>query len=56
MPQHMRETQRVPRTCIQCARRKVKCSKKIPCDACIRRGESAACAREVVKVHGKVTV
>ncbi|RAH82754.1 hypothetical protein BO86DRAFT_360607 [Aspergillus japonicus CBS 114.51] len=56
MPQHMRETQRVPRTCIQCARRKVKCSKKIPCDACIRRGESAACAREVVTVHGKVTV
>ncbi|PYH47362.1 Zn(II)2Cys6 transcription factor [Aspergillus saccharolyticus JOP 1030-1] len=52
----MRETQRVPRSCVQCTRRKVKCSKKIPCDACIRRGETAACMREVVKVHGRVTV
>ncbi|RAL05954.1 Zn(II)2Cys6 transcription factor [Aspergillus ibericus CBS 121593] len=56
MPQSMRQTQRVPRTCIQCARRKIKCSKKIPCDECIRRGDTATCKREVVKVHGKVTV
>ncbi|PYI04077.1 hypothetical protein BO78DRAFT_373822 [Aspergillus sclerotiicarbonarius CBS 121057] len=56
MPQSMRQTQRVPRTCMQCARRKIKCSKKIPCDECIRRGDTVACKREVVKVHGKVTV
>ncbi|GKZ28390.1 hypothetical protein AbraIFM66950_005564 [Aspergillus brasiliensis] len=52
----MRQTQRVPRTCIQCARRKIKCSKKIPCEECIRRGDTVACKREVVRVHGKVTV
>ncbi|PWY93533.1 hypothetical protein BO94DRAFT_486735 [Aspergillus sclerotioniger CBS 115572] len=56
MPQPMRQTQRVPRTCTQCARRKIKCSKKIPCDECIRRGDTISCKREVVKVHGKVTV
>ncbi|GCB23799.1 hypothetical protein AAWM_06684 [Aspergillus awamori] len=56
MPQPMRQTQRVPRTCIQCARRKIKCSKKIPCEECIRRGDTVACKREIVRVHGKVTV
>ncbi|KAK6835746.1 hypothetical protein RU639_001786 [Aspergillus parasiticus] len=56
MRPQMRQTQRVPRSCIQCTRRKVKCSKRIPCDKCIERGESAACMREVVKVAGKVTV
>ncbi|KAJ5088268.1 hypothetical protein N7456_011884 [Penicillium angulare] len=56
MPQQVRETQRVPRSCIPCSRRKVKCSKKIPCEQCIRRGDAAGCIREVVRVGGKVTI
>ncbi|CRG83094.1 Centromere DNA-binding protein complex CBF3 subunit B [Talaromyces islandicus] len=56
MPLPVRETQRVPRSCIPCSRRKVKCSKKIPCEQCIQRGDTATCMREVVKVGGRVTV
>ncbi|KAF3398309.1 hypothetical protein F1880_005736 [Penicillium rolfsii] len=56
MPQNFRETQRAPRSCIPCTRRKVKCSKTIPCEQCIQRADVAACTREIVKVGGKVTV
>lgn len=48
----LRKTQRVPKTCISCARKKIKCDKVIPCHPCIERGEAHLCAREVVLVKG----
>ena len=56
LPLPPRNTQRVPRSCLQCSRRKIKCSKRIPCEACTRRGDALACTREVVRVNGKVTM
>ncbi|KAH8678558.1 hypothetical protein BX600DRAFT_452219 [Xylariales sp. PMI_506] len=44
----MRLTQRAPRSCLQCARRKVKCDRRMPCSTCIKRGEASSCAREKV--------
>lgn len=48
----VRKTQRVPKTCTSCARKKIKCDKVIPCHPCIERGEAHLCAREVVLVKG----
>ncbi|KAH7309983.1 hypothetical protein BKA65DRAFT_414326 [Rhexocercosporidium sp. MPI-PUGE-AT-0058] len=53
---HIRDSQRVPRSCTECSRRKIKCSKTVPCSACVRRGEPALCAREMVRVNGRITV
>lgn len=50
----IRDTQRAPLSCAPCAARKVKCSKDIPCKACIARGVAAECRREVVRVRGKL--
>ncbi|MAD83153.1 MAG: hypothetical protein CL912_09315 [Deltaproteobacteria bacterium] len=52
----VRATQRAPRSCVTCARRRVKCEKKIPCRECISRGIEASCKRETVKVKGKILV
>ncbi|KAH7378037.1 hypothetical protein BKA64DRAFT_248112 [Cadophora sp. MPI-SDFR-AT-0126] len=52
----VRATQRAPRSCVTCARRRVKCEKKIPCRECINRGIEASCKRETVKVKGKILV
>lgn len=52
-PAH-RSTQRAPLSCTSCASRKVKCSRNIPCQACISRGTAADCKREVVVVRGRV--
>ncbi|KAF1923823.1 uncharacterized protein M421DRAFT_74518, partial [Didymella exigua CBS 183.55] len=49
-----RSTQRAPMSCTLCASRKVKCSKTIPCQACLSRGTAADCKREVVMVRGRV--
>ncbi|CAI6338070.1 unnamed protein product [Periconia digitata] len=54
MPNIHRPTQRAPLSCTSCASRKVKCSKTIPCRACISRGTAATCKREVVVVRGRV--
>ncbi|KAK7211584.1 hypothetical protein V2G26_018762 [Clonostachys chloroleuca] len=43
-----RVSQRAPASCKQCTRRKVKCSKQIPCAACIARGAAEECSRETV--------
>ncbi|KAJ5833263.1 hypothetical protein N7474_001574 [Penicillium riverlandense] len=51
-----RTTQRAPRSCRSCASRKVKCDKVVPCSTCIKRGEAAACVREMVIVRGEVTI
>jgi hypothetical protein len=50
----VRKSQRVPKTCISCARKKIKCNKVIPCKPCIERGEAHLCAREVVLVKGLI--
>ncbi|KAL5319387.1 hypothetical protein ACEPPN_012438 [Leptodophora sp. 'Broadleaf-Isolate-01'] len=50
----VRATQRAPRSCITCAKRRVKCDKNIPCQECISRGIEASCKRETVKVKGKI--
>lgn len=52
----LRSTQRAPRSCQQCASRKVRCDKRVPCSTCIKRGEGAACSREVVLIRGQMKV
>jgi hypothetical protein len=54
MPTTHRSTQRAPLSCTSCASRKVKCSRAIPCQACISRGAAAECKREVVIVRGRI--
>ncbi|PVI00134.1 hypothetical protein DM02DRAFT_593251 [Periconia macrospinosa] len=49
----LRKTQRAPRSCTMCSRRKVKCDKVIPCTNCIRRNQPAACVRETVLIRGE---
>jgi hypothetical protein len=49
-----RPTQRAPLSCTSCASRKVKCSKTIPCRACLDRGTAGDCKREVVLVRGHI--
>lgn len=52
----IRTTQRAPRSCTECSRRKIKCNQKIPCQQCTARKVAHRCARPVVRVHGEVTV
>lgn len=33
-------------SCVECSRRKVRCSKVIPCEGCIKRGQAATCRLE----------
>lgn len=46
-----RLTQRRPQACTECARRKLRCSKVIPCSACVDRGNSHLCYREKVQLR-----
>lgn len=50
----MRKSQRIPKACTACTRRKIKCDKVIPCMACRERHEPHLCAREVVLVKGSI--
>lgn len=50
----VRKSQRIPKTCTSCAKKKIKCNKVIPCKPCIERGEAHLCAREVVLVKGLI--
>ncbi|KAH8658226.1 hypothetical protein BX600DRAFT_514733 [Xylariales sp. PMI_506] len=43
-----RVTQRAPQSCMYCSRRKLRCSKTIPCSNCIDRGMRDRCHRETV--------
>lgn len=49
----LRSTQRVPRSCIPCSSRKVRCDKAEPCGTCVRRGEQHLCFRETVLIRGE---
>jgi hypothetical protein len=46
-----RVSQRKPLSCSECTRRKLRCSKTIPCTSCCDRGLEATCAREPVIVR-----
>ena len=48
-----RKSQRISLSCTDCARRKLRCSKTIPCSSCSDRGKAATCQREVVEVVKK---
>lgn len=48
-----RVSQRKPLSCSECTRRKLRCSKTIPCTSCLDRGIEASCAREKVIVRKK---
>jgi hypothetical protein len=48
-----RVSQRKPLSCSECTRRKLRCSKTIPCTSCLDRGLEATCAREKVIVRKK---
>ncbi|KAF7177665.1 hypothetical protein CNMCM7691_006026 [Aspergillus felis] len=52
----IRTSQRVPLRCMECAQRRIKCDKKIPCGRCIANHRAHLCVREVVRVRGKPTV
>ncbi|KIW00359.1 uncharacterized protein PV09_08072 [Verruconis gallopava] len=43
-----RVTQRAPLSCYPCSKRKMRCSKTIPCLHCVRRGIPEQCVREAV--------
>lgn len=49
-----RVTKRIPQSCYDCYKRRVKCNRQIPCDVCIRRGKALECHRETVVVNGQV--
>jgi len=49
-----RTTQRLPLSCIECSRRKIKCDRSIPCRPCIDRGDDLGCHREQVTIKGEL--
>lgn len=49
----LRSTQRRPLSCSECTRRKLRCSKVLPCTSCRDRGLEASCSRETVRVSKK---
>ncbi|KAG8160922.1 hypothetical protein KVR01_009186 [Diaporthe batatas] len=54
MQSQIRATQRPPRTCTNCAKRKVRCDKRLPCHQCIHRGQADTCKLELVRVRGNL--
>lgn len=50
----MRRTQRAPKSCQQCYKRKVKCDRVIPCGNCVRRKLASECSREAVIVKNAI--
>ncbi|KAI0386743.1 hypothetical protein F5Y04DRAFT_242238 [Hypomontagnella monticulosa] len=46
----VRSSQRTVLACTECARRKIRCSKAIPCTYCIRHNKASTCHREPVAV------
>ncbi|KIR57457.1 hypothetical protein I314_06693 [Cryptococcus bacillisporus CA1873] len=49
----IRRTQRAPTSCLQCTKRKIRCSRTVPCSQCVGRAEGHHCCRELVLVKGK---
>lgn len=50
----IRSSQRAPRSCMRCAKKRIKCDKNIPCQTCVSRGLESSCTRETVRVKGKI--
>lgn len=50
----IRIAKRIPKSCYDCYRRRVKCDKKVPCNVCIKRGMADTCKKEKVIVNGKI--
>lgn len=50
----IRSSQRPSKSCISCAKRRVRCDKKLPCQQCVSRGLGGGCRRETVWVKGVV--
>ncbi|BGP48283.1 hypothetical protein JCM10450v2_004155 [Rhodotorula kratochvilovae] len=46
-----RKRNRAALSCSACKKRKIKCDRKLPCEACIKRGEQAHCRWEQPKVE-----
>ncbi|KAF5679858.1 transcriptional regulatory [Fusarium denticulatum] len=55
-PRSVRSSQRSVLACTNCSRRKIKCSKTIPCTACVRQNKAAQCQREPVAVVSRRSV
>ncbi|KAF5591036.1 hypothetical protein FPANT_5769 [Fusarium pseudoanthophilum] len=55
-PRSVRSSQRSVLACTNCSRRKIKCSKTIPCTACVRQNKAAQCQREPVTVVSRRSV
>ncbi|KAF5254892.1 hypothetical protein FANTH_388 [Fusarium anthophilum] len=55
-PRSVRSSQRSVLACTNCSRRKIKCSKTIPCTACVRQHKAAQCHREPVAVVSRRSV
>ncbi|KAG9498132.1 hypothetical protein J7337_011027 [Fusarium musae] len=55
-PRSARSSQRSVLACTNCSRRKIKCSKTIPCTACVRQNKAAQCQREPVTVVSRRSV
>ncbi|KAF5989476.1 putative transcriptional regulatory protein PB24D3.01 [Fusarium bulbicola] len=55
-PRSVRSSQRSVLACTNCSRRKIKCSKTIPCTACVRQNKAAQCHREPVAVVSRRSV
>ena len=53
MEHSARVTQRAPQVCYRCATKKMRCSKTVPCDACIKQGLAEQCHRESVIVKNR---
>jgi hypothetical protein len=49
-----RVTQRAPQSCQRCSFKKMRCSKTVPCEACINQGLAVQCRRETVIVSKQI--
>ncbi|EEY18494.1 predicted protein, partial [Verticillium alfalfae VaMs.102] len=48
-----RSSQRTVLACTECVRRKIRCSKSIPCDGCVRQNKASLCRREPVALTAR---
>ncbi|KAG7409084.1 putative transcription factor lepB [Fusarium oxysporum f. sp. rapae] len=55
-PRSVRSSQRSVLACTNCSRRKIKCSKTIPCTACVHQSKADQCQREPVAVVSRRSV
>ncbi|EIW67166.1 hypothetical protein TREMEDRAFT_64406 [Tremella mesenterica DSM 1558] len=53
-PKQIRKTQRAPKRCETCSKRRIKCDGQIPCSFCLSRSMGHLCKRETVFVKGRL--